>query len=511
MTTVYNPLIFGKDQTERIVSVEVIEDKAILFLEQEDGTIETKEVPNKFWLLHDKQVDKRWVRLKGESHYKYGRQFSKFSEYCSARSYLGDSCYGIWDKVEALLVKDGYTYFKGMKFNEVSILSFDIETVGLEHNSDSKVLLIANTYRDNKGNITRKMFSYDDYETPKYMIDDWCSFIREKNPSILVGHNIYGFDIPYLEHIASLNNTKLKLGRDGSALSISNRESRFRKDGSQTIGYNKVRCFGRSIIDTMFLAIKYDVGRKYESYRLKEIIRFEGLEKEDRTFYDAAKIRHNYLNKEEWQKIKTYAEEDGDDSLALYDLMIPSIFYFTRSIPKPFQVMIESATGSQLNSILIRSYLQQAASIPKATEITEHVSGGISFAIPGIYKNLVKYDLKSAYPSQIRRFKLYDKEKDPNGYFLEITEYFTKERLENKRMAKETGDAYYKDLEQSGKVGINSLYGLTNTPGLNFNSPMLASKITLETRNVIDAALIWASGKGKDYWMDKFKKETNEK
>lgn len=506
----YNPLIFGKDPTERIVSIEVDDNIATVFMEDISGEIITKEIPNKFWLLSNEQHGKNWVRLKGDQYYKYGRQFTKFSEYASSRARLGDKVYGIWDKVEALCVKDGLTYFKGMKFKEVSILSFDIETVGTEMDIDSKVLLIANTYRNTQGEITRKQFAYDEYETQGDMITAWCSWVREMNPSIICGHNIYGFDIPYLDTVAGLNNVKLKLGRDESEIFISNRESRFRKDGSQTIGYKKIRCYGRSLIDTMFLSIKYDVGRKYENYRLKDIIKHEGLEKKDRTFYDASKIRHNYKNPEEWEKIKKYAEEDGDDALALYDLMGASMFYFTSSVPKSYQLMIESATGSQINSMMVRSYLQNAHSVAKASEITHSIQGGISFAVPNVYKNLLKIDLKSAYPSQILRFKLYDKEKDPEQNFYKLVHYFTYERFDLKDMYKKTKNVYYKDREQTSKLFINSAYGCLTTSGLNYNCVWMGAKITEETRNVIDLALTWASGKGKDYWINRFKEAVDE-
>lgn len=500
----YNPLIFGKDQTENIVSIEVTDDKCELFIQNNNGDVESKIVRNKFWMLANTQLDKNFVKLKGEQHYRYGRQFTKFSDYSKFRTIYADKVFGVWDKKESIMLKDGYTYFKGLKVKDVSVLAFDIETTGKDETYDVKCLLISNTFRDSKGIIKKRLFCFDEYENQGLMIKDWCDWVKTLNPSIIAGHNIYGFDLPMLKHIGSMNNVTLSLGRDNSDLFFSNKESRFRKDGSQTIGYKRVRCYGRELIDTMFLAIKYDVARNFESYALKQIIKDIGKEKKDRQHYDASQIRYTYQNPDEWKKIKAYAIDDADDVITLYDLMIPSFFYYTMSVPKSFQSVIESATGSQLNSMLIRSYLQDAHSIPKADEITEHVQGGISFAIPGVYRNMAKVDLKAAYPSQIRRFKLFNPTKDPEGNFLKITEYFTLERLENKKIAKETGDQYYVDLEQAAKIVINSMYGLTITNGLNFNSPDLGAKITKETRDVIDLALKWASGKDKDYWISKF-------
>jgi len=181
--------------------------------------------------------------------------------------------------------------------------------------------------------------------------------------------------------------TKLELGRDCSEIVFAKKPSKFRKDGSQEYDYHKAYIFGREIIDTFFLAIKYDFARKYQSYGLKQIIAQEGLEVKGRQHYDASKIRDNYLIADEWKKIKAYAVHDADDSLALYDLMIAPYFYLSQSIPKGFQTMLTSASGSQINSFLMRSYLQDGHSLPTADKEKEY-EGAISIGNPGVYQIL---------------------------------------------------------------------------------------------------------------------------
>lgn len=516
--TSYNELIYGKNQQERIISLEVVDtedsSQIELYVQEEDGSVSTKIVPNKYWILSDKPVQKDWVRLKGNLHYQYGKQYNSRQDYQKFRSIFGknNDIYSIWNPQESAMVKDGITLFKGMKVSDVSVLAFDIETPGFELDIYSKVLIIANTYKDHTGKITRKMFSYDEYENQGELLKAWCDWVREINPTVICGHNILTFDLPYMETVAELNGVTLDLGRDGSALKFDSRESKFRKEGSQMINYKKAKVFGRHIIDTFFLAIKYDVAtRKYDSYGLKNIIKQEGLEVENRQHYDAALIKKNYKIPEEWEKIKRYAEFDGDDALKLYELMIPAYFYFSQSTPKTIQSVVESSTGAPLNAILVRSYLQKMHSIPKATELPEHTEGGISFAVPGIYRNLLKVDLKSAYPSQILRFEMYDKNKDPEANFYTMVKHFTYERFDLKDQYKKTKDRYYYDREQSNKIVINSAYGVTITNGLNFNSPELGAKITHETREVIDFALKWASGKDKQYWINLFEEKTGGK
>jgi DNA polymerase elongation subunit (family B) len=505
-----NDLIFGKDKTENVVSVEVQNGTLTIFKEKA-GRISTEEKAAPYYVITEKKVDERQTFLPGGQEYKWLAEFDLEEDYLDAVKQLYKSRQDFWrvyDYKEMNLIRRGITYFKGMKMGDVSILSFDIETTGVKKNEDSEVLLISNTVR-RSGKTIRKLFSLEDYDTQGAMIDDWCLWVREQDASILCGHNIFGFDLPYLAHVAQMHNTDLYIGRDGSAVRFNERASSFRKDGSQTYEYHNAHIYGRELIDTFFLAIKYDIGRKYSSYALKSIVREEGLEKSGRAFVDASKMKEYYLERgEAWRLAKQYAEDDSDDSLKLFDLMAPAFFYLAQSIPKTFQQINNSATGSQLNAFMVRSYLQNSESIPKATELNMKVEGGISFAVPGLYKNLVKLDLKSAYPSQVLRFKLFDQRKDPRGHFYEMVKYFTYERFELKEEYKKTKDTYFKDREQASKVVINSAYGLCNTPGLNFNAPRIAAKITKETRELINMSLTWASGKDVNYWMTLFEERT---
>jgi DNA polymerase elongation subunit (family B) len=489
-------LIYGKNTTENIVSVEINDDVAELFTEKH-GVITTTFVSNKFWILSNRREDHNWIRLQGDLHYKYGRQFSTREAFLKTRAQLRKSdTFSIYDQKESFMMKDGYTYFKGLSPSEVSILSFDIETTTLNPEDDNaKVLLISSTFRNHKGELTKDLFAFDEYSTQGEMISTFCKRVRELNPSILIGHNILGFDFQYLRKISEKEGLELILGRNDSAAKFDNYESQFRKESNQFIKYNKIHVYGREIIDTLFLSIKHDIAsRKYNSYGLKNIIKQEGLEKENRTFYDASLIRHNYTNKIEWIKIKEYCRDDSDDALALYDLMIRPFFYMTQSIPKSFQSVIESASGSQLNSMMIRSYLQEAHSIPKA-HTQEVFEGAISIGNPGIFTNVFKIDVSSLYPSIILEYEVYDKEKDPKANFLSLVLKFTETRLKYKKLLKETGDAKYDALQGAFKILINSAYGFMGAPGLAFNSPKCAAFVTEKGREILKTSIKWATGK----------------
>ncbi len=494
-----NELIYGKNQLERIVSIEPGQSKAEVFRELEDGSVVSETVPCSHYILYPEAYSDKFKRLAGNQYYKYIMEYDdvqRFQDVLSSSYKKRLPLHVIRDPKEALMVKDGLTYFKGMKVEDVSVLSFDIETTGLTHDKNSRVLLISNTFR-RKGKIERKLFAIDEYAGQDVMINEWCKWVCEKNPSVIVGHNIYGFDLPYLNYCSGkLELQGLFLGRDGSAVRFATRDSQFRKDGSQAYDYTPAYIYGREIVDTWFLSMKYDTAarREYESYGLKAIIQHEGLERKGRQHYDASKIKDNWHDPAERAKIKAYAMDDADDALKLYDLMIPSLFYYTQSIPRSFQSIINTATGSQINSFMVRAYLQQGHSIAIASEKADF-EGAISFGVPGVHKNVFKIDVQSLYPSIILSRRLCNRQKDPQELFLKAVEFFTAERIRNKEQGEQTGDRYFKDLSDSQKIIINSMYGFLGAPKLNYNSPEDAARVTEAGREILREAILWASGK----------------
>lgn len=486
-----NKLLYGKNPKQGIVALEAKGDKLHIF------THEGKEVVDcDYYIIYDKYLEAHTDgRLEGNGPLRYYSKFQNNQDLYNFETLLKNKDIKYFkprNPKEGMMLKNGYTMYKGMKFKDLTLLSFDLETTGATIDSNSHVLLISNTVRTSAGNIVRKLFAFDDYDSPEAFIKDWCKWVRSQNPDVLLGHNIFGFDLPYLKQFCKNQNIdSLHLGRDASKLDYSKWPSKFRKDGSQSYDYINVNCYGREIIDTMFLAFKFDIARKYESYGLKQIIKQEGLEKAERQHYDASKIRTMFNNPVEWAKIKKYAEHDADDALALFDLMAPSFFYYTQVVPMSFQNIINRATGSQVNNIMLRSYIQEALSLPLPSD-AENFQGAEVISNPGIYEHVYKVDVASLYPSIMLKNEVYPAEKDYNGNFLKILKKLTQERLTNKRLAKETGDRYYKDMSESQKIVINSAYGFMGAPGLNFNYPEGAAQVTHEGRRILNVALDWA-------------------
>ena len=159
--------------------------------------------------------------------------------------------------------------------------------------------------------------------------------------------------------------------------------------------------------------------------------------------------------------------------------------------------------------MMVRAYLQDKHSLPKATPV-EKFKGATSFAVPGIYNNCFKIDIASLYPNIILSFGLYDKEKDPKKYLLELVKIFKENRLKLKRLALETGDDTYKQMDTTTKGILNSFYGFLGANGLIFNSPSIAEYITAKGREILDTTIHFFSGKRTTDFVQEESEEENE-
>lgn len=481
-----NDLVFGKNKTQRITNISIKDNKAYIY--SSNGDCKIKDY--KPWVLTSKKYYGS-VKLKGEQYYKY-INYITCGKYNELKKQWNKNVWLPRSLEESFMLKTGYTHYKGMMLNEISVLSFDIEATSLNpQDKNAEVILISNTFRDNNGNITKKLFDIYNYNNSREMLLDWEKFVKKINPDILIGHNILGYDLPYINY-----QNNIRIGRDNSCIEFDEKESKFRKDATQQYSYYNAKIHGRDIIDTLFLSIKYDIGRNFPSYGLKAIEKYLKLVDDSRIEWDFKKYpTKDYKNwpENKWEEFKQYCKDDGDGPLKMFDIMIPPFFYLAQSVPKTLQQIINEASGSQLDCLMIRSYLQEGYSQPKTSQKTEF-EGAISMGVPGIYKNVRKVDVASLYPSIMLEYNIYDKNKDPERHMLNMLEYFRNQRLENKKLAKQTGEKYYDDMQASQKILINSLYGFMGTGYLLYNYPKGAAEVTRKGREILLKGVEWATG-----------------
>lgn len=496
-------LIFGKDNTDKIIGIETVGQNLVLI--KEDGTTENR--PMKYWSLTKRKFSNS-TKLDGNQSFCHFNEFTSlealkdFNKIARYRNY-----YSQMNPIIGEMIRTGITMYSGMKLQDLSVLSTDIEAPGIVRDKHSKVFCIGNVFRGKDGVVITKTFRVDNYSDDKEMILDWCKWVVELDPNIIIGHNVHSYDLDYMEHCVG----SLPLGKYGQELDWG-RERNFRVSGDEKWKIREAKIFGRQVIDTMMLSVNHDIGRNYPTWGLKPIIEYEThsatitnpkkrsdwqkkliKRQKTRVFYEAGDIGKKWKDLGEREKIVKYCIDDCYDSLDLFDLQIVPFFYYTQYVPMTMQEVVASGTGAQIDAFLVRSYLQEGKSIPETSKYIKY-GGGISMGVPGIYKHVYKVDVASLYPSIIITNKLYSKKKDPDANFLKMVTYFTEKRLEYKKTANETGDLFYRGLEQAFKIIINSAYGVNGTQFLCFNDFAIADEITRTGREILEKGVKWASG-----------------
>src|SRR5258708_14685211 len=124
------------------------------------------------------------------------------------------------DPVEQHLMLTGTTFFIGMDFAELRRLQLDIETYispGFEFPSAAREgdRVIAISLTDSTGS-ERLLNGTEMHERP--IVEEMVRIIEEHDPDVGEGHNLFRFDLEYLETRARRHRVPLNLGRDGGEL-----------------------------------------------------------------------------------------------------------------------------------------------------------------------------------------------------------------------------------------------------------------------------------------------------
>jgi DNA polymerase I len=175
--------------------------------------------------------------------------------------------------VEQYLMQTGQVYFRGLSYEALHRLQFDLETTALDPHR-GRIFLIA--VRDNRG--LAKTLEATSPEDERRMIQELCALICERDPDVIENHNLFGFDLPFLEHRALATNVPLEIGRAGSPRRSLESYQETLAIGPEARKRTRYSVAGRELIDTLDAVRRHDfVVRDMPSYSLKEVARYFGI------------------------------------------------------------------------------------------------------------------------------------------------------------------------------------------------------------------------------------------
>jgi DNA polymerase elongation subunit (family B) len=458
-----NQLLFGRDDTASIVSAELADDSEITVYRRLDGklTTETQPFPPFLWLpeqVHllgfDRKVE--YVPLQGSGAFKFLARFQSWTDFQQARKFLGPTLhFAANDPVQQYLMTTGRTSFKGMRFDQLYRLQ--LATVTAADNT-LKALQLA----DSRG------WQLELTGTEGQILKKFVETIRERDPDVLEGHDIFRGALTQLTARARAARVPLKLGRDGSMLRA--RQSRV-QIAERTIQYPKHEIHGRHVVDTFLLTVFYDVStRELEGFELEEVAAHFGVK-------------------------ETGAAAAGKIS----DLLSPSYFVQAQIFPYSYQDVVVRGNATKIDALFLREYLHQRHSVPQFGEPRPFAGGYTDLFQEGVVRNVWHGDVQSLYPSLMLAFDIKPRGDELN-LFLPLLRDLRRFRLQTKADVKTTKDATQRQhldaMQQTFKILINSFYGYLGFSQAHFGDFNAAEEITAKGRETLKTMLDWLQKRG---------------
>lgn len=487
-----NRVLYGKDTTEGIVSIEVEGPRQVRVFRRdcESGHTTSHLEPLTRWIVTTadhplaKNVQGAKQTLRGDLPLSVVASFDSRQEYMRSVSSLparDQNAINLRSPLSQFLVESGKTFFKGMAFEDLRRLQLDIETLGFDPSEpDAHIIMVALRQGEWEEVLLLETDEAD-------LLTRVAECIQSRDPDVIEGHNIFNFDLPYLVERARRANVRLPLGRDGSDPAVAAFKQRFRA-GPLSLPFSTVHIHGRHVIDTYQQIQRWDTTGRLPSYGLKNIIRALNIEREDREFVEGEQIA-DLWNRGERSKdqLARYALDDVRDVDLLSRITLPTEFYQTQILPMAFQTATTAGTGTKIDHLMIRAYLTERHSLPQAEEPRPFPGGYVELVDTGIFGPVVKCDVESLYPSIMLERSILPRS-DVMGAFPLLLEDLTRRRIESKRMAAVTGGeahALHDGLQATFKILINSFYGYLGFQRGHFNDYDAAEAVTIEGQRII--------------------------
>src|SRR5256885_14209143 len=210
-----NELLFGSDPTPRIVAIELGETGTVkVYRRENDGTIAHEIEPFQPFVWCDSDVADLNIeaeKLAGDLRYAWRISVNSWKELIALRNGLknaGRSFFALSDPVQHYLTHTGRTLFKGLTFEELRRLQLEVLSL------DERLMSIA--LSDNIGWEELIVVDPDNAEeSERAALKRLTALIKERDPDVIEGHNLFRADLPFLVARARKAKVKLAWGRSG--------------------------------------------------------------------------------------------------------------------------------------------------------------------------------------------------------------------------------------------------------------------------------------------------------
>jgi DNA polymerase elongation subunit (family B) len=499
-----NSLLFGSDPTPRIVAIELGETGTVKVYRREvDGSSVTDVEPfHPFVWCDSDVVDLGIESEKLESNLKYGWLVTvdSWKELIGLRNGLknaGRDFFAFTDPVQHYLTATGRTLFKDLPYEELKRMQLEVLSVAGIGDAGYNDHIMGIALSDNTG--WEELLIVDPRnveESERAALKRLTTIIKERDPDVIEGHNLFRSDLPLLVARAKKAKTKLDWGRSDGFLR--SRPSRL-QIAEKTIDYPKFTVGGRHFVDTFLLAQFYDVGmRSLAGFERVDVARhFDLCENGDVSALNGKELQRAYLENSE--QFRRRALCGVRETRALSQLLSASYFIQAQIFPYNYQDVIVRGNATRINALFLREYFRQRHSIPELPMVSAFEGGYTDIFFTGVAHNVWHCDVASLYPSIMLKFDCFPVT-DQLQIFRHLLTALRTFRLEAKaemRAEKDPAKQHHlQALQNTFKILLNSFYGYLGFAQGHFADFDAAARVTQIGRDLLKKMIDWLGKRG---------------
>jgi DNA polymerase elongation subunit (family B) len=390
---------------------------------------------------------------------------------------------------EQYLVASGRTYFRGLTFDHLRRLQFDLETTGLDAARD-RVFLIAVREPSGETRVLEAEGGGDAAEAE--LIRRLARLVEAADPDVIENHNLHGFDLPFIAERARRLGVPLGLGRLAH-LGLPERAAQRGSPRGDARRRVRLMAPGRELIDTLDATIRYDFSaRDLPGHGLKAVARHFGVAAPEREYVPGNQVYAVY--RQDPERVRRYAADDVEEAAALARLLGGAAFALARMAPRRYERLADAgaATGV-IDPLLVRAYLRAGAALPahRPGDGTPHSGAALHLFATGVARKVVKADVASLYPSLMRAHRI-GPARDHLGALLALVDQLVEQRLAAKARARAapagSAERHTEEAVSAAmKIVVNSAYGYLAAGGelTRFADVHAANEVTRRGRETL--------------------------
>jgi DNA polymerase I len=517
-----NTLLFGADPMPRIVAIELGETGTVkVYRREADGsTVADVEPFHPFVWCDSDVVDLGIESEKLQSNLKYGWLVTVdgWKELIALRNGLknaGRDFFALTDPVQHYLTATSRTLFKDLPFEElkrlqIEVLSFEDTVAGdgavagvgdagaaVSDPGYNKDHIMGIALSDSTGWEELLIVDPKNVEESEHAaLKRLTAIIKERDPDVIEGHDLFRFDLTYLVSRAKKTKTKLDWGRSDGFLR--SRPSRL-QIAEKTIDYPKFMVGGRHFVDTFLLAQFYDVGmRSLAGFERTDVARhFDLCGSDEISALTGRELQRAYLENSE--AFRRRALCGVRETRALSELLSASYFIQAQIFPYNYQDVIVRGNATRINALFLREYFRQRHSIPELPMVRAFEGGYTDIFFTGVAHNVWHCDVASLYPSIMLKFDCFPVT-DQLQIFRHLLTDLRTFRLEAKaemRAEKDPAKQHHlQALQNTFKILLNSFYGYLGFAQGHFADFDAAARVTQIGRDLLKKMIDWLGAQG---------------